>query len=311
MSLAFIFPGQGSQAAGMLHSLMDHPAVGRTLDEASEALGSNVRDLDSENSFESDVAVQISLLAAGVATARALIDQDIRPIAVSGLSVGAFAAAVVAGVLPLHDAVRLVRLRAEQMMRLYPSGYGLSAIVGLSESQVACIVRRIYSDQNPVFVGNINSPRQIVIAGSDGAMEEVLAEARRRGASKTVRLHVSVPSHCSLLQPVADMLSRQFANVELGRPQMIYVANINARALRAKEPIALDLANNIANGVRWYDAMTVLGELGCSLFLEMPPGHILSDLAKESPSGLNSVPVEGQRLERALRLARQELKERA
>src|ERR1700689_2148000 len=155
MSVAFIFPGQGSQSPGMLHQLLDHPAAVRTLDEISEVLHSDVRNLDSEQALKSDVSVQLALLAAGVATARALMDQHLNPAAVSGLSVGGFAAAVTAGVLSLRDAVELVRLRAEQMMKLYPSGYGLSAIVGLNESQVTKIVQAVTTVEDSVFVGNI------------------------------------------------------------------------------------------------------------------------------------------------------------
>jgi malonate decarboxylase epsilon subunit len=286
----------------MLHQLLDHPAVVRTLDEISEDLPSDVRTLDTERGLEFTVDVQIALLAAGVATARALIQQGVEPIAVSGLSVGAFAAAVTAGVLSLQDAVELVRLRAEQMMKLYPSGYGLSAIVGLNESQVTKIVQAVTSVRDPVFVGNINAPRQIVIAGSNVGMDRVLDDARRQGASKAVRLHVSVPSHCPLLQPVADLLEKRMSSVKLTTPHMIYVGNVNARAMRTKELVARDLVNNIAHGVRWHDATTVLKELGCELFLEMPPGHTLSDLAKENLPGIDSVPVEASVLPRVLRL---------
>jgi malonate decarboxylase epsilon subunit len=310
MSVAFIFPGQGSQSPGMLHHLLDHPAVVRTVDEISEVLHSDVRNLDSEQGLKSDVSVQLTLLAAGIATARALMEQDVRPAAASGLSVGAFAAAVTAGVLSLQDAVELVKLRAEQMMKLYPTGYGLSAIVGLNESRVTKIVRAVTSVQDPVFVGNINAPRQIVIAGSNVAMDQVLDEARREGASKAVRLHVSVPSHCPLLQPVADLLERRMTSMHLKAPKLIYVGNVTARPMRTKELIARDLANNIAHGVRWHDATTVLKELGCNLFLEMPPGHILSDLAKENLKGIDAAPVEAGVLTRVLRLTQQEERER-
>src|ERR1700677_5014076 len=303
MSGGFIFPGQGSQFPGMLHQLLDHPAVVRTLDEISAVLHSDVRNLDGEQALESDVSVQLALLAAGVAAARALMEQHLNPGAVSGLSVGAFAAAVTAGVLSLRDAVELVRLRAERMMKLYPSGYGLSAIVGLNETQVTKIVQAVTSVQDPVFVGNINAPRQIVIAGSNVAMDQVLEEARRQGARKAVRLNVSVPSHCPLLQPVADLLGKRMSSVKLTTPRMTYVGNVNARATRTKEIIARDLVNNIAHGVRWHDATTVLKELGCDLFLEMPPGHTLSDLAKENLPGINSLPVEARVLPRVLRLA--------
>jgi malonate decarboxylase epsilon subunit len=261
-----------------------------------------VRALDTERGLEFTVDVQIALLAAGVATARALMEQNIEPAAVSGLSVGAFAAAVTAGVLSLRDAVELVRLRAEEMMKLYPSGYGLSAIVGLNESQVTKIVQAVTTVEDPVFVGNINAPHQIVIAGSNWAMNQVLEEARLQGASKAVRLHVSVPSHCPLLQPVADLLGKRMSSVNLTTPRMAYVGNVNARAMRTKEAVARDLVNNIAHGVRWHDATTVLKELGCSLFLEMPPGHSLSDLAEQNLPSINSVPVEASVLPRVLRL---------
>jgi malonate decarboxylase epsilon subunit len=306
MSVAFIFPGQGSQSPGMLHHLLNHPAVVHTLDEISEVLHSDVRNLDGEQSLEFDISVQLALFAAGVATAKALMEQAVQPTALSGLSVGAFAAAVIAGVLQLRDGVELVRLRAKEMTNLYPTGYGLSAIVGLSESQVTKIVQATTSDEAPVFVGNINAPRQIVIAGSNAGMDRVLDEARRQGASKAVRLHVSVPSHCPLLQPVADLLGRQISGMTLGTPQLIYVGNVNARAMRTKEQVANDLVNNIAHGVRWYDATTVLKELGCHLFLEMPPGHTLSELAQQNISGVSSIPVEARVLPRVLRLAQQE-----
>jgi malonate decarboxylase epsilon subunit len=192
------------------------------------------------------------------------------------------------------------------MIKLYPTGFGLSAIIGLSESQITAIVADVSSDEAPVFVGNINAPRQIVIAGADAAMDRVLDEARRQGASKAVRLHVSVPSHCPLLQPVADLLTQRISFLKLRAPQITYVANANARAMHTKEAIANDLANNIAHGVRWYDSTVVLQELGCNLFFEMPPGHILSDLARENLSDMNSIPIDADFLPKALRLARQE-----
>jgi malonate decarboxylase epsilon subunit len=305
MSVAFIFPGQGSQVPGMLHNLPNLPTVARTLDEISDVLQSDVRECDSQPSFDSDVSIQLALFAAGVSTALALVEQGIRPAAVSGLSVGAFAAAVTAGVLGLRDGVELVRLRAKEMIELYPSGYGLSAIVGLSESQVTKIVDAVTSHGAPVFVSNINAPRQIVVAGANLAMDKVLKEALNQGATKAVRLHVSVLSHCPLLQPVAEVLQARISTMRLTRPELIYVGNVNARALRTKELIANDLANNIAHGVRWHDATTVLKELGCHLFLEMPPGHTLSDLAQTNLSEVKSVPVEPAGLPKVLRLAGQ------
>ena len=307
MSIAFLFPGQGSQSAGMLHQLLDDPEVERTLDEVSSVLGSDVRGLDSEEALTSSVSVQLALLASGVATARALIAQGAQPSVVCGLSVGAFAAAVVADVLPLEDAVALVKLRAEKMVELYPTGYGLSAIIGLGESKVLSILQAVTTEQDPVFLANINAPLQTVIAGSDAGMDLALDQARREGARKAERLEVSVPSHCPLLQPVADLLQHSFSSLRLSKPRLTYIGNVNARAMRTPELIASDLANNIAHGVRWHDATTVARELGCNLFLEMPPGHVLSDLAKENLPGVNALPVEREVLPRLLRLAQQEI----
>ncbi len=291
MNVAFLFPGQGSQVPGMLHTLPDHPTISRTLDEVSEALGEDVVELDSPTALRSTVSVQLALLASGVAVARALVAEGVKPEAVAGMSAGAFAAAVVAGVLNLADGVRLMKQRAERMVELYPKGYGLAAIVGLTEKQVSALVEEAYTAQNPVHVGNINAPRQIVIAGSNEGMNKVLEAARKSGARKAVRLDVSEPSHCPLLQPVADTLRKSLQALHLHEPKLIYVGNVTGRALRTAEAISEDLATNIAHGVRWHDATTVLTEFGCRLFLEMPPGHVLTELGREAFSGVRTLAV--------------------
>ena len=303
MSVAFLFPGQGSQIPGMLHALPDHPSIARTLDEVSEALGENVLALDSPAALLSTVSVQLALLASGVAVARALVAEGVVPEAVVGMSAGAFAAAVVAGVLNLADGVRLIKLRAERMVELYPKGYGLAAIVGLTEKQVAALVEEAYTEQNPVYVANINAPRQIVIAGSYESIDKALEAARRTGAHRAVRLDVSEPSHCPLLQPVADTLTKSLQALRLHEPKLIYVGNVTGRVLRTEEAISEDLATNIAHGVRWYDATTVLEELGCRLFLEMPPGHVLSELAQETFRDVRTLAVGETSFTHALRAA--------
>ena len=305
MTVAFLFPGQGSQVPGMLHNLPDHPAVARTLDEVSATLGADVRGLDSAEALQSTVSVQLALLTSGVAVARALFEEGVKPEAVAGLSVGAFAAAVVAGVLDLGDGVRLVEERAEGMVKLYPRGYGLAAIIGLTETQVSTLVKNAYTEQNPVYVGNINAPRQIVITGSNEGMDKVLDAARKSGARKAVRLRVSEPSHCPLLQPVAEALKKSLQAIHLQEPKMLYVGNVTGRALRSAEAISEDLATNIAHGVRWYDATNVVEELGCRLFLEMPPGHVLSALAREAFGDVRTLSIGETSLAYAVRLASQ------
>jgi malonate decarboxylase epsilon subunit len=300
MSIAFLFPGQGSQMPGMLHALPGHPAVRRTLDEVSEYLNTDIRELDSEESLRSSVSVQLALLACGVSMARALTEEGVEPEAVAGLSVGAFAAAALCGVISLSDAVRLVRQRAEMMVRLYPTGYGLAAIVGLSEIQVSRLVEEAYTERAPVYVGNINAPRQIVIAGSDEGIRKVLDAARKIGARKAEELHVSVPSHCPLLEPVAVALRESLKKMHLQSPNYVYVGNVSARRLRTSDAISEDLASNVAHGVRWYDSVTVLEELGCDLFLEMPPHHVLTQLAREAVPSVQALALGETSLQHAL-----------
>ena len=303
MSIAFLFPGQGSQFPGMLHRLPDQPVIAETLDEVSEILGTNCRELDSPEALRSTVSVQLALLASGVAVARFLNQQGIEPGAVAGMSAGAYSAAVLCGSLNLADAVQLVILRAEMMAKLYPKGYGLAAIVGLNEQQVSQLVREVHSEQRPVYVANINAPRQIVISGSAVGMDSVLQAAVRSGARKAERLAVSTPSHCPLLQPVAEALERSLKTMHVRPPKTVYLANVTARATRSPEAISEDLANNIAHGVRWYDMTTVLEELGFRLFLEIPPGHVLSVLAKEAFPDVQTVAVGESSIRQILRLA--------
>ena len=149
MSVALLFPGQGSQSPDMLHRLPDHPAVRQTLGEVSAALGYDVRTLDSPEALRSTVPVQLALLTAGVAAARALEAEGVIREAVAGLSVGAFGAAVHADVLSLADAVQLVKQRAELMEQYSPEGYGLTAIVGLKEDQVLALVREASRGETP------------------------------------------------------------------------------------------------------------------------------------------------------------------
>src|SRR5580700_9658458 len=280
--------GQGSQQLRMLHDLVRHPAVDETLSEVSAVLDLDVLTLDTPEGLQSAVSVQLAILTAGVATARVLQRRGFAPLVVAGLSVGAFSAAVAADSISLSDAVGLVRSRAEQMQQLFPVGYGLSAIVGLTEAQVAKLVDAVNTKEHPVFVGNINAPRQIVIAGSNEGMEQVLEKARSRGARKAEQLDVLVPSHCSLLQPVADSLRNQLQSISVRDPKPIYLANVDARAVRSAQGVAKDLADNIAHGVRWHDATTVACELGCELLLEVPPGHVLTDLARENLQGVQA-----------------------
>jgi malonate decarboxylase epsilon subunit len=303
MNTGLLFPGQGSQRPQMLHDLVEHPVVDETLAEISEVLGVDARTLDSTDALRSPVSVQLAIFAAGVSTARALRRSGVRPLVVAGLSIGAFSAAVVAEAIELSDAVRLVRSRAEQMEHMYPTGYGLAAIVGLSEAHVIKLVAAENTTTHPVFVGNINAPRQIVIAGSIEGMKAVLEKALLQGARKAELLEVPVPSHCPLLQPIADSLRVQIEAISVQDPKVIYIANVNARAVRTANDVAKDLADNIAHGVRWHDATSVAQELGCEMFLQLPPGHTLRDLAQENLSDVKANAITPDNFDRLLHIA--------
>jgi malonate decarboxylase epsilon subunit len=282
MSVAFLFPGQGAQQVGMLHRLPDHRAVALTLKEASLAMGQDVALLDSEQALQSTVAVQLALTIAGVATARALIAEGACPAMVAGLSVGAFSAAVIAGSLDFPAALRLVRLRGVLMERAYPQGYGMGVIVGLTETEVNRLLKPIYTVPTPVFLANLNAPRQIVIAGTKQDIQQVLELALQAGAHKAEHLPVQVPSHCPLMEPVAERLEQEIQRISLTPSNVPYISSRSARVLSTPESIGQDLARNVAQLVRWYDATTALFELGARLFVELPPGRVLTDLATEA-----------------------------
>ena len=279
MSVAFIFPGQGSQEQGMLHSLPNHHAVARTLDEAASILEQDVLAFDSAAGLGSTVQVQLALLIAGVSVSRALDSEGARPDIVAGLSVGAYGAAVAAGVLPFDAALRAVRLRGELMERAYPHGYGMTAILGLGETQVADLVQSVYSPKSPLFISGVNAPRQIVVAGADAALAIVAERAHLAGATRARRLSVSVPSHCNLLENQAENLRRAMAGIKLSPPKLVYIDNRGGRELYSAESICEDLATNMAHPVRWHDATGVMYERGVRLFVELPPGRVLTALA--------------------------------
>src|ERR1700761_8595330 len=195
MPLALLFPGQGAQTEGFLHQLPDHPATDATLAEASGVLGFDVLTLDNLAALQSTVAVQLGITVAGVAITRALAAEQLTPDFSAGLSVGAYPAAVSCGALEFADAVRLVRKRAELMEAAYPSGYGLAAIAGLTEHQVETLAAQIAHDSRQhVFVGNVNAPRQIVVAGATDALDAFIDTAPAAGAPKAHRVAGRVAS---------------------------------------------------------------------------------------------------------------------
>lgn len=282
MKILFTFPGQGTLRPGMLQQL-----PGNEMAEAREVLGAEVDTLDSSEALKHTRAVQLSLLIAGVAWAREMQRRGIEPDLVSGLSIGAYPAAVIAGALAFKDALNLVALRGDLMEKAYPHGYGLTAIMGLTLAQVEALVVG-----SGAYIANINAETQIVIAGRDKEMAQVAQQALAKGATKAQRLAVSVPSHCALLNVPAQKLAQAFAGVTLSRPRCAYLSGSTARVLWQPERIADDLAMNMARTVRWQEAVIAANEREARLAIEMPPGGILTCLTRQAAWEGESISLE-------------------
>lgn len=306
MSVVMLFPGQGSQRAGMLHELPDHVAIKQTLTEAEEILQLSIDQLDSEQALQTTDHVQMSLCIAGVAVSRALAAEGVLPDLVAGHSAGAFAAAVVAGSLSFQDALYLTRLRGQLMMQAYPEGYGMGVITGMTARQIEQIRLKVHSDQHPVYIANLNAPTQITVAGEWQAIDQLLSICKSSGAHTAKRLQVSVPSHCPLLSSVSDQLVTALSKIEVSRPTIPYAGNYKGRAVRTADGIIEDLSLNIAHPVRWHEVTTLFYELGARLFLEMPPGQVLSGLASAAFPEARVESLSASRLDNAVILAKRE-----
>ena len=296
LSTAYLFPGQGAQSPGFLHRLPEHPLVQDTLAEAGAVLGMDPATLDTEAALASTMAVQLAALIAGVAVMRALAHEGVRVDAAAGLSVGAFGAAVACGALSFADALPIVKLRGESMQNAFPRGYGMAAIIGLEEQQVTDLLGSLGGAESQIYLASINAPTQIFISGADRALDAAVELARRAGARQAGRMAVSVPSHSPLLDPVAAQLAAAFASIQLQPPQVPYISNRRARLVNDAAGIRDDLIYNVAHSVRWYDSAALLYELGVRLFIELPPGQVLSRLARQAFPEARAIAVDDTQL---------------
>lgn len=295
MSIIFMFPGQGAQQPEMLRRLPESEVVRRTLEEASDHLGLSLVELDSKEALRSTRAVQLCLLIAGVASARLLMEAGCMPRMALGLSIGAYPAAVSTGWLDFVDALDLVRLRGQLMEEAYPSGYGMSAVLGLSLKKVETLISEITSAEAPLFVANINAPEQIVVAGHERGLERLADVAvSQYHARKVTRIAISVPSHCMLLEKQAATLTRAFQGVKRLNGTATYISSSSARALFKSEAIFDDLANNMARKVHWHDAITHAQERGGKIAIETYPGATLTQLSRSVFCGRGDVAAQSQ-----------------
>jgi [acyl-carrier-protein] S-malonyltransferase len=294
--IAFLFPGQGSQAVGMGRAFHDaSPAARAVFEEANEALGFDLRRVIFEGP-DSELALtavtQPAVLTASVAAAAVCAERGVRAALVAGHSLGEYSALVVAGALRLADAVRVVRKRGEFMQVAVPVGTGaMAAIMGMPLDAVEGVCRDAARGE-VVEIANVNSAQQIVVAGHKPAVERAVALAGERGGKKSVLLPVSAPFHCSLMKPAADRLAAELAAVKVADPRVPLVRNVDAGVTRTAADVTPFLLRQVASPVRWTDCVQRLAAEGATAFVEVGPGRVLTALTKRIVDGARGFAVE-------------------
>jgi [acyl-carrier-protein] S-malonyltransferase len=283
--IAFLFPGQGSQAVGMGKELAGNYAVARqTFEEADEALGYKLSQLCFEGPEEKLKLTEITqpaILTASVAALRVLQEKGLQPSHVAGHSLGEYSAHVAAGTLQFADAVRAVRNRGKYMQEAVPVGVGaMAAILGMTLDRVSEVCRDAAHGE-VCQPANINSPEQIVISGHAGAVGRATKLAHQRGAKKAVSLPVSAPFHCALMQPAQNRLADDLRALAFQNPSRPVVCNVDAALLTSAEPARDALVRQVTGSVKWDPSVRLLIEKGVSLFIEVGPGKVLWGLMRQ------------------------------
>jgi [acyl-carrier-protein] S-malonyltransferase len=296
MSLAFVFPGQGSQSIGMLDQLAtEYPLVQETFIEASDALGYDMWDLVTSGP---DVALnqtertQPAMLAAGIAVWRVWQSlTNIQPSYLAGHSLGEYTALVAAGALSFTDAIKLVEMRGQFMQQAVPEGQGaMAAILGLDDNAVKMICIDA-GDEQVVEAVNFNSPGQVVIAGNVEAVTKAIELAKEQGAKRALLLPVSVPSHCALMKPAADKLAEALTNIPVHKTRIPVLHNVNVSAAAYEDEIKALLTQQLHNPVRWVETVQALSNNGVDKIVECGPGKVLAGLTKRIDKTITGLPV--------------------
>ena len=291
---AFVFPGQGSQSVGMLEAWGDHPAVRRTLEEASAALSEDIARLIREGpkeALELTTNTQPVMLTAAIACLAAWrAEGGAEPAAVAGHSLGEYSAFVAAGALSLADALPLVRHRAQAMQEAVPVGVGaMAAILGLDAAAVKAVCEAVAAETGAVVSpANFNDPKQTVIAGAKAAVDVACERLLAAGAKRALPLAVSAPFHCALMKPAAERLRERLASVPLVAPRIPVVNNIDVAV--QTDPVAIrDALYRQAFGpVRWVEVVQALRARGLTRIFECGPGKVLAGLVKRVDGALIS-----------------------
>lgn len=293
--IAFLFPGQGSQAVGMGKDLADkYPVARQTFEEADAALGYSLSQLcfeGPEDKLRLTEITQPAILTASIAAWRVLSEKGIKPQFVAGHSLGEYSAHVAAGTLAFADAVRTVRNRGKYMQEAVPVGVGaMAAILGMELDKVTAICGDAASGE-VCQAANINSPEQVVISGHKGAVERAVQLAGERGAKKAVLLPVSAPFHCSLMKPAQDRLAGDLNALTFNKPSVPVVCNVDAALLNDGGTSRDALVRQVTGSVKWDQSMRVLIAQGIETFLEVGPGKVLFGLMRQIDRSKKCMPV--------------------
>ncbi|WP_144700827.1 ACP S-malonyltransferase [Fictibacillus phosphorivorans] len=293
--IAFLFPGQGSQAVGMGKELISQEASAKTIfDKADEKLGMKLSDIifeGPEDVLTRTENTQPALLTVSTAVLELLKERGIQADYVAGHSLGEYSALVAAGSLSFEDAVYAVRNRGLLMEEAVPAGVGtMAAVIGFDQERLETITKEVSNGEESVQIANLNCPGQIVISGTVGGVEKASALAKEEGA-KVIPLQVSGPFHSSLMKPAADKFNEILDRIVINDANTPVIANVTAKAITDLDDIKEKLIEQLYSPVRWEETVRELMDLGVDTFVEIGPGKVLSGLVKKVNRRANVIAV--------------------